>query len=154
LLVFNKKDFYQTVLGNSNSQSYWSITKPNLRVGNKSDVPCTQPTLPQILLIWYEILSLTCVSVFILVFFNKTHSLTHGAEPFLRSRQLCSHSRTSKHFVEPESSLPCSQEPSTGPYPEPDQSNPYHPIHPISLRSFLIFLYSKYTVYNATIIFK
>jgi hypothetical protein len=25
-------------------------------------------------------------------------------------------------------SLPCSQEPSTGPYPEPDQSNPYHPI--------------------------
>jgi hypothetical protein len=24
--------------------------------------------------------------------------------------------------------LPCSQEPSTGPYPEPDQSGPYHPI--------------------------
>jgi hypothetical protein len=30
--------------------------------------------------------------------------------------------------MEPENSLPCSQEPSTGPYPEPDQSNPYHPI--------------------------
>jgi hypothetical protein len=30
--------------------------------------------------------------------------------------------------MEPESSLPCSQEPSTGPYSEPDQSSPYHPI--------------------------
>jgi hypothetical protein len=28
--------------------------------------------------------------------------------------------------MEPESSLPHTQEPSTGPYPEPDQSGPYH----------------------------
>jgi hypothetical protein len=55
-------------------------------------------------------------------------SLTHEAEPFLRSCQLCSYSRTSQDIMEPESSLPCSQELSTGPYPEPDQSNPYHPI--------------------------
>jgi hypothetical protein len=30
--------------------------------------------------------------------------------------------------MEPEGSLPCLQESCTGPYPEPDQSKPYHPI--------------------------
>jgi hypothetical protein len=43
---------------------------------------------------------------------SLTHSLTHGAEPFLGSCQLCSYSRTSQHFMEPGGSLPCSQEPS------------------------------------------
>jgi hypothetical protein len=51
-----------------------------------------------------------------------THSLME------LSHQLCSYSRTSQHFMEPESSLPCSQKPCTGPHPEPDQSNTYHPI--------------------------
>jgi hypothetical protein len=57
-----------------------------------------------------------------------THSLTYGTEPFLRSCQLCRYSTTSQHFMEPEGSLPCSQELSTGPYSDPDQSSPYHPI--------------------------
>jgi hypothetical protein len=30
--------------------------------------------------------------------------------------------------MEYEGSLPPSQEPSTGPYPEPNRSNPHHPI--------------------------
>jgi hypothetical protein len=29
--------------------------------------------------------------------------------------------------MKPEGSLPCSQEPYTGPSPNPDEANPYHP---------------------------
>jgi hypothetical protein len=54
--------------------------------------------------------------------------LTHGAERFLRSCQLCSHSRISQRFMEAKGSLPPSQEPSTGPNPEPDRCNPHHSI--------------------------
>jgi hypothetical protein len=32
-----------------------------------------------------------------------------------------------QYFMEPVGSLPCSQEPSTGLYPKPNQSSPYHP---------------------------
>jgi hypothetical protein len=41
--------------------------------------------------------------------------MKHGAEPFLRSCQLCSYSRTSQHFMEPGGSIPCSQKPSLVP---------------------------------------
>jgi hypothetical protein len=41
-----------------------------------------------------------------------------------------------QHFMEPEGSLPCSQEPSTGPYPQPNQSSQYQPI--LYRRSILI----------------
>jgi hypothetical protein len=49
--------------------------------------------------------------------------VSYGAEHFLRSCQLCSHSGTSHHFKEPEGSLPSSQEPSTV-----RQINPVHTI--------------------------
>jgi hypothetical protein len=64
----------------------------------------------------------------------STYLVTYGAEPFLRSCQICSYSTICQHFIEPEVSLPCSQVPSIGPYPEPDQSNPYNPI--LSIRLF------------------
>jgi hypothetical protein len=41
---------------------------------------------------------------------------------------LCSRSRNFEHFMEPENSILCLQEPSTGPYAEPYQSIPHHPI--------------------------
>jgi hypothetical protein len=43
--------------------------------------------------------------------------------------------KNSQHVMEPQGSLTCSQEPSTGLYPEPYQSTPSHPI---SVRSILI----------------
>jgi hypothetical protein len=47
------------------------------------------------------------------------------AESFLGCDQLLSYSRISQHFMEPQISLPCSQEPSTGAYRETDGSSPY-----------------------------
>ena len=53
----------------------------------------------------------------------------HGGEAFLRSKEVLSYSRISPHFMEPEGSLPHSQEPATSPYPETDQPSPCPPSH-------------------------
>jgi hypothetical protein len=53
-----------------------------------------------------------------------TPSFDDTVTNFLRSCQLCSYSRISK----PEGSLQRSQDPSTSPYAELDQSSPYHHI--------------------------
>jgi hypothetical protein len=52
--------------------------------------------------------------------------LTHGAETFLGSSQMCSYSRASQYFMEPEGSLSCSQEPPL--VPILSQINPIHTI--------------------------
>jgi hypothetical protein len=51
-----------------------------------------------------------------------------GAEHHSRGPQLLGNSIVSQHFMEPEGSIPNSQEPSTCPYPEPHQSCPHQPI--------------------------
>jgi hypothetical protein len=47
-------------------------------------------------------------------------------EPRILGRPARGHYEISKHFVEPEGSIPCSQEPTAGSYTEPTQSIPYH----------------------------
>jgi hypothetical protein len=55
---------------------------------------------------------------------KNTHSLSQGAD----AANCVATQEIIQHFMEPVDSLPCSQDTSTCPYPEPDQSNPYHPI--------------------------
>jgi hypothetical protein len=73
----------------------------------------------------------------------RYHNWLHGAESFLRSRQLCSYSRISQHFTEPDGSLPYAQEPSAGPYFEPDKSSPYHPILSLQDPPICVYIFHK-----------
>jgi len=75
----------------------------------------------------------------------------HGAASLLRSYQL-SWSKKSAHFIEPEATLPCSQDPATGPCPELEKFRPhphnlliYNPFPSMlrSSKSFLPFSFSN-----------
>jgi hypothetical protein len=59
---------------------------------------------------------------------SKQHN--HGAEHYLRG-----HTIVSQHSMEPEGSIPNSQELSTHFYPELDQSSPHYPIPPLQDQS-------------------
>jgi hypothetical protein len=52
--------------------------------------------------------------------------LTHSLTPWCRILFGKRMKKYSAFFMEPEGSLPCSQKPATGPYPEPTESSSYH----------------------------
>jgi hypothetical protein len=66
----------------------------------------------------------------------------------LRNRQLSRYYKISPNFVTPQSSLPCSQEPSTGSYPEPDQPSSYHPGS--SYWALPVWLSRQYLIYSSS----
>jgi hypothetical protein len=53
----------------------------------------------------------------------------HGAQSSTGNQHPNSKSRNTLPSVELEMSSPCSHKPATGPYAEPDQSNPRPPMH-------------------------
>jgi hypothetical protein len=58
---------------------------------------------------------------------DSTYLLTYGAE-HLEAADCAAIQEIPSNFKEPEGSSPCSNEPSTGPYPQPDWSSLYNPI--------------------------
>jgi hypothetical protein len=79
-------------------------------------------------MIIYNILTVCTILTHEFIAFYFYITKLYAAELFLRSRQLCSYSKTSRKFVEPKGSQPRSQEPTTGPYPEPDRSSSSNPM--------------------------
>jgi hypothetical protein len=63
-----------------------------------------------------------CLLTYLLTYLSTELSPSWEAANFVAIEEIPS------NVKEPEGSSPCSQEPSTNPYPKPVQSNPYHPI--------------------------
>jgi hypothetical protein len=82
---------------------------------------------------FFSLQSLTDISSF----FDPNNYL-YGTEHYSRGHQLSSHLIVSQHFMEPQSSLPHSQELSICPYPEPDKSSPLRPeLHYLNILKLL-----------------
>jgi hypothetical protein len=64
------------------------------------------------------------ISTSVLSLKNKTNKL-HGAKSFIGRQQLLNHPKNSQHFMEPEGSILWSQEITSGPCPEPEESSPW-----------------------------
>jgi hypothetical protein len=64
----------------------------------------------------------------LLEFMNILTYLRTELSPSWEAANCADIQKISSNFKEPEGSSPCSQEPSTGPYPEPVRSSPHHPI--------------------------
>jgi hypothetical protein len=82
----------------------------------------------------------TMLPVNIIALFNCQITQLANSMELSSSWEAASHLATqdySKHFMEPEGSLPCSQEPSNVPYPQPDHSSPYHPVLPLCFNTIL-----------------
>jgi hypothetical protein len=58
------------------------------------------------------------------------HELETNSMELSPSWEAASSARISQYLMEAEGSLPCSQDPSTVPYPEPDKFSPYYSILP------------------------
>jgi hypothetical protein len=83
---------------------------------------------------------------------RKCHNLVPGAVSLSTSQQFFSRSRNSQFFMETESSLPCSQERTTGLYSEPDESSPYSSI--LSKIHFKIILLSTFRTSYSSLSFR
>jgi hypothetical protein len=77
--------------------------------------------------------------VYLLVY-PLTNWLTPWGRGLLEKPQVAQVLRYFTIFYGTQSSIRCSQEFTTGPFPEPDESSPSHP-HPIYLRSILVLFY-------------
>jgi len=55
---------------------------------------------------------------------NKKYKETEEEEVLLYKLTVAQHVKKFPAFMKPEGSLPCSQHPATGPYPEADKSSP------------------------------